>query len=129
MPRKSSASLGVRAVDGRPSPLRPPPSLNEDERKIFVDLVATTDADHFVASDVPVLVVFCRAVAMEQWAAARLRKAPDGKWLAVWERAARAVTTLSAKLRLCPQSRRQYAKAPGRPLSYYERMRLGEGDE
>jgi hypothetical protein len=112
--RRSAASLATRAVDGRSPRLKPPPSLNEDEHKIFVDLVATTDADHFVASDLPVLVVYCRAIAMEQWAAARLRKAPDGKWLAVWERAARTVTVLSAKLRLCPQSRRQYAK-PGPP--------------
>jgi hypothetical protein len=111
--RKSAASIGVGPVGGPPR-LEPPPSLSAAERAVFANLISSTNADHFVASDLPVLVVYCRAIVMEQLAATRLRKAPDSKWLAVWERAARTITTLSAKLRLCPQSRRQYAR-PGPP--------------
>ena len=41
--RKSAAALGVVAVDGGTSRLKPPASLSEAERKVFVDLVSFVD--------------------------------------------------------------------------------------
>ena len=59
MPRKSAAELSVISIDARESRLRPPESLGERERQLFVDLVAGSKASHFQATDLPLLCRYC----------------------------------------------------------------------
>jgi hypothetical protein len=133
--RKSAAAGAVTAVDGRTSRLRPPPSLNQAERAIFLDIVGSTDAGHFVAADLPLMSAYVRAVAQEELSGRELQRGGyvvNGRpspWIVIQEKSVRAVTALAARLRLCPQSRRQYAKPAGRPMSYYERMAMEEGED
>jgi phage terminase small subunit len=116
--RRSAASLEVINVDGSPDRLQPPDHLPADERHRFTEIVANCDARHFRPSDATLLVRFVEADALAERAAKELRKRPvvDGKpsaWLAVQEKSVRALTALSIRLRLSPQSRID-AKAMGR---------------
>ena len=116
--RKSAASFDVINVDGSPDRLQPPDHLSADERRRFVDIVANCDARHFRPSDMSLLVRFCEADGLAERAAKELRANPviDGKpspWLAVQEKSVRALTALSIRLRLSPQSRID-ARALGR---------------
>jgi len=133
MPRKSAAELAARnvvALDGKPPRLRPPPSLSEAERTVFIDLVASAKPDHFVASDLPLLTRYCEAIVLGDRAAAELRKAAiiDGKvspWVGIQEKATKAVIMLSMRLRLSPQSRApNNPSRPAPPVSAYDVMRL-----
>jgi hypothetical protein len=109
--RKSAAALAVTAVDGRPTRLNPPSTLSEPERRAFLDLVASVVPEHFVPCDLPLVCAYVRAIALEERAAVQLRKtATDSKWLAVWEKAQRAMVALSLRLRLSPQARIRNAK-------------------
>ncbi|HEX9072974.1 MAG TPA: P27 family phage terminase small subunit [Pseudolabrys sp.] len=109
--RKSTAELSVIAVDGKPPRLEPPASLSEAERIIFTALVASCDARHFQASDLPLLVRYCEACALADLAAAELRrdgavvKGKASPWIVIQEKAVRAMVALSMRLRLSPQSR------------------------
>ena len=104
--RKGSASLVVPPIDGGPSRLEPPASLSEVERGIFEHLIGAVDRRHFRQSDAPLVHAYVRAIALEQQAAKLLAANPtDSKQLAVWEKSTRALVSLSARLRLCPQSR------------------------
>jgi phage terminase small subunit len=138
MPRKSTAELAalkVVALDGKPPRLRPPPSLNEAERAVFIDLVAAAKSDHFVASDLPLLTRYCEAIVLGDRAAVELRQAAivDGKvspWISIQEKATKAVIMLSMRLRLSPQSRA--ANNPTRPvprLSAYEMEALRNAED
>jgi phage terminase small subunit len=101
MPRKSAAELSVIPIDQRASRLRPPASLSEAERTMFIDLVAAVDAKHFRPSDLPLLCRYCEAVVLAEQAAAELRRAGavvNGKpspWVTVQEKAVRAMVALS----------------------------------
>jgi hypothetical protein len=104
--RKSAAELATTVVDDHSFRLNPPASLADPERKVFVDLVASVVVEHFSQCDMPLLCAYCRAIVLEQRAAAQLRRTPtDSKWLAVWEKAQRAMVALSLRLRLSPQAR------------------------
>lgn len=112
--RKSAASLEVISVDGSPPPLQPPASLNLVEAKIFSDLVKAADKRHFRASDQPLLACYARAIHFETYSATALATDPsDTKALVMWEKASRAVISLSMRLRLSPQSRMS-SKTTGR---------------
>jgi phage terminase small subunit len=130
MPRKSAAALSVIAVDGRESRLRPPSTLSEPERGIFLDLVAACDPGHFRACDVPLLVRYCEAAALGDLASAQLRHGAviDGKpspWIIVQEKAVRALVALSMRLRLSPQARQpnNAGRRPA-PISHYDRQAI-----
>lgn len=134
MPRKSAAELSVVRIDAR-SRLRPPASLVEPERTIFLDLVSTCKPDHFKASDMSLLVRYCEATALADLAATHLREegaviaGRTSPWLVVQEKSVRALVSLSMRLRLSPQARAP--NAPTRrlpPTSAYERMALDEPD-
>lgn len=110
MPRRSAADLAI-PIPGSPeqSRLQPPPSLSEPERALFRAIVTACDAKHFRASDLPLLCCYVEAAVLAERAAQELRNGPviDGKaspWLIVQERAVRAMTALSLRLRLSPQS-------------------------
>ena len=96
MPRKSAAALTVVAVDGRASRLKPPPTLSEPERRVFVDIVSACNPGHFHACDLPLLARYCEAAALGDLAAIELRRGAviDGKpspWIVVQEKAVRAM--------------------------------------
>jgi phage terminase small subunit len=102
--------------DYRPR-LTPPPSLSKGPATIWQSTVDAVASDHFSPSDTPLLAEFCRAAHQADQAAAALIKGGtvvDGKpspWLSVQEKAQKAMVALSARLRLCPQSRFDRLKA------------------
>jgi phage terminase small subunit len=103
----------------------PPAGLSTEEERIFQQLLASVDGGHFAASDLPLLVAYCQAVAQHDRAAARLRHdgdVVDGKvspWIVVQEKAVRAMTALSMRLRLSPQARREKAQLP-QPRTWWQ---------
>jgi phage terminase small subunit len=108
--RKSSEALSITPVDHGLSRLQPPASLNEPERNLFVDLVTACYAKHFQQSDLPLLIRYVEAACLAEQAAGELRHGAivGGKpspWITVQEKAVRAMISLSARLRLAPQSR------------------------
>jgi hypothetical protein len=132
MPRQSSASRQFAARSSAER-LRPPPELTTAEKQIFVELVATNKPEHFRPSDLPLLVAYVHACALEI-ALARQITADDNQTLLRWERACKVMTALSARLRLSPQSRTP--THPGRPnpngaelrpINYFDKMRLADG--
>jgi phage terminase small subunit len=117
MPRKSSAALRVPAVDGQP-PLEPPTSLSRAELELFCAIINAVDKKHFRPSDLPLLTRYVEACVLAEQAAKQLRKGAviNGRaspWLVVQEKAVRAMTALSMRLRLSPQGR-QSARGAGR---------------
>jgi phage terminase small subunit len=120
-----SIMAGRRA--GMHPPTRPTPTsapvepggLSEREARIFRDLVAASDAAHFVESDIPLLTSYCQAVALHEQAVQALRKqgavtaaGRASAWLTVLEKCQRAMIGLSMRLRLSPQARRERAQLP-----------------
>jgi phage terminase small subunit len=135
MPRRSSASLSVLTTGATPPRLRPPSDLSGKTREVFLDTVASVKPGHFQPSDLPLLVEFCRAVALASEADAALavegaviaseRGPKVNPWVTVQEKAQRAIIALSHRLRLSPQGR--MPTRPTRQASYFERMSLEEG--
>src|SRR5262245_21298073 len=109
--RVSAAEYGLPRVDGKPNRLQPPDHLSKDERRRFVDLVASVDTTHFRPGDLPLLCRYVEADALAERAAEELRTAGpvvDGRpspWIVIQEKAVRALVSLSMRLRLSPQSR------------------------
>jgi len=97
--KSSAATLAAPNVTGRPSPLTPPASLNDDERALFCELVGACATEHFRKSDLPLLTSFVQATLIARDAA----HDPDKATL--WEKAVRMQATLATRLRLSPQSR------------------------
>jgi hypothetical protein len=102
-------------VNGR---LEMPAGLSKEVAEVFDFMVRYQSPDHFAMTDTPILVEYCRATVLANQAAAALGVdgpiTPMGKaspWLVVQEKAQRALVALSARLRLCPQSRFDRLKA------------------
>ena len=91
--------------------LKPPAGLSAGAKAVFVHTVASVDAGHFSAVDLPLLEQFAGAADLASQAQRHLDEEGaviEGKasaWLAVLEKASRACVALSARLRICPQSR------------------------
>src|SRR5215813_6857378 len=83
--------------------LQPPPHLNDHERKLFIEVVASCPPSQFVPSDVLLLASFVQATLLARGAAKKAAR--DPRALAVWEKATRTQTTLATRLRLSPQAR------------------------
>jgi phage terminase small subunit len=123
----------------RPVPTAPPPvpaGLSAEEERILQQLLASVDSDHFAASDLPLLVAYCQAVAQHDRAVQALRTQGDvtdsgrpSPWITVQEKAVRAMTALSMRLRLSPQARREKAQLPRHPVWYETRRQEERGDE
>ena len=111
MPRKSAAELSlVTGIGSRANRLRPPPTLSEPERTAFVEIVGSCDPKHFVRSDLPLLCRYAEASVLAELAAHELRQGAviggrPSPWIAVQEKAVRAMVALSMRLRLSPQAR------------------------
>jgi phage terminase small subunit len=135
MPRRSAASLHFPNLS-RVDRLSPPLDLSQDERTVFLDVIATTPADHFHPSDAPLLATYCRQILLEREAASHLATGGhviDGKpnaWVAIQLQASKAMLQLARALKLTPTARRPTASSRAKPqqLSYYERMRLEQSD-
>ena len=100
-----------------------PPSLAEGPAKVFAQIVSSVDPTHFSDVDLPLLEAYANAAHLASEAAAEIERTGaviDGKaspWLGVQEKAAKQLVALSARLRICPQSRfdRLVAGANSRP--------------
>jgi hypothetical protein len=122
--RPSANFANLVAFPGDPAPprLESPTGLKPDERALFRELVATTDARQLRPSDQPLLVSFVQATIMA-------RKAAKNGDVAAWERVVRTQAMLAVKLRLCPHSRvdaRAAGRLQARPSAY---DLLREGDD
>jgi hypothetical protein len=104
--------------------------MSEPARKLFLDLVLGSRADHFQATDAALLVRYCEAHATAERAEAAIAREPliEGKaspWWGILSQANKTVQGLSMRLRLSPQARAP--NNPTRPVPeerYYERMKL-----
>lgn len=91
--------------------LKPPPALSEPAQRVFEHVVGAVDPGHFSEVDLPLLEAYATSAAMATLSAQMLEQegaVVDGKanaWLTVQEKAQRSLVALSARLRICPQSR------------------------
>ena len=86
--RKSVSALATTvSVDGRATALRPPASLSDAERSIWVHTVTAVRPEHFRPCDEPLLMRFCEVSAACDHAAekfrCRYRQRPDAVAVAV----------------------------------------------
>jgi phage terminase small subunit len=96
--------------------MEPPATLSDAEAKVWRALVQSVASDHFQSCDAPLLAEYCRAAVCCDEAAKALQEGAvvGGKasaWVSVQEKAQRALVALSARLRVCPQSRFDRLKA------------------
>jgi phage terminase small subunit len=104
--------------------------LSDPERRVFIEIVAACDANHFQPSDLPLVCRYVEAVVLAEEAARELREegavvdCKPSPWITVQEKAVRALVAVSMRLRLSPQARQP--NNPKRPptVSAYERMNL-----
>ena len=101
--RRSSSDLSTLRVDGRPSRIDPPESLTEPERILFCELVSNCEPEHLRPADQPLLLAYIQAILVSQDAVKRVVDDPAA--LVIWEKSTRLLSSLAARLRLCPQSR------------------------
>lgn len=137
MPRQSAAAQSFSVNGSTRAMLKPPDDLDQIERTVFADLIAGTRPDHFVASDIPLLACYSKAIVAERVAAGELAAAPvvsspngdrASPWLPIWQARVRSLTTLARMLSLSPGGR--VASKPAEsdePVSYYARQKLLEG--
>ena len=105
MPRKSAAAASVAPVTVGRARVQAPDGLPESAKKQWAEIVSSLPADRFHASDRPLLALYCQNVARASHAMAELERDPDGPWLKVADVHTKLVSSLAARLRLCPQSR------------------------
>lgn len=107
--RKSASALATVPFDGRPSLLRPPASLSEAERTVFIHTVTAVKPEHFRPGDEPLLMRYCEVVALCDHAAKKLAadiaKGRPSQWLTVQERLLKMLVVLCRQLRLSPLAR------------------------
>ncbi len=98
--RISAAAMATATPRDRKSPrLEPPSFLSDAGRLLFIDLVASCEARHFVRSDVELLATFVACTLVVRQTAGNLETFNQ------WEKAARLQASLATRLRLTPSSR------------------------
>lgn len=105
MPRKSTASLSVVAIDSKNARLQPPKDMSAPAKQLWVEIVNSLPGDRFHVSDGPLLSLYCSALARAAEAMKQLETAADPQWLKFADTHAKLAATLSTKLRLNPQAR------------------------
>ena len=125
MPRLSSAALGV--VPAYAPELPPPAHLNDAEKAVFRDIVASADSGHFRPEDRELLGLYCIHTVEARRLADRKRRSPEQK--RELRETTKLLMALGTKLRLGPKSRapdhRRAASAGSRsPPSYYDQLAL-----
>jgi hypothetical protein len=140
MPRRSAASLGVVPI-GKPTRPRLAPSsaASDAVRAVFSEVVRAAPAEHFKTGDEHLIEAFAQAVVLARQASAELtERGPviEGRtspWIVVLEKQHRAISAISARLRLSPQhradSRSAGRKADQLPRSVYEVMREQDAED
>jgi hypothetical protein len=124
MPRISAAARAVAPVPPESAPIRPPATLSEPAKAVFVAIVADCGSGHFVPSDAPLLAQYAVAIALAERAEGHLSEdPPNAHWLAVWKESVRTMRDLALRLRLSPQARRERAKV-SKPLTWSDQQRL-----
>jgi len=111
--------------------LKPSPDLNALEKEAFLDIVLSAPPNHFLASDLPLVACYAKAIVQERVGSGELSASGyvvDGKpsaWLSVWKESQRSVTTLARMLALSPGGRVPSKSAEAQePTSYYSRLAL-----
>lgn len=130
MPRQSAASFATPTPLGAAPRLKPPATMSDPARQLFLDLVLGAKPEHFQATDLPLLVRYCEAHAMAERAEKEMADEPviedkASPWIGIHAQMTKAASVLAMRLRLSPQSRAP--NNPGRrapPVSYYDRMQL-----
>ena len=133
MPRRSAASLSIVTPKRPRARLAPSADAPADVVAVFREILTATRADHFVPGDAPLIQGYAEAIVMARRAAVELdRDGPvigcrTSPWLVVQEKAHRALSALSARLRLSPQHRADSRSAgrrqEGPPASVYSLMK------
>lgn len=104
------AIIKGKHITGTPR-LAPPNTLSPAAKLVFVHIVGNVDPSHFTEADRPLIEGYAQSAALATEAAQRLDSegaVTQGKpspWLAVSEKAIKQLVALSARLRICPQSR------------------------
>jgi phage terminase small subunit len=116
--------------------LRPPESLPDAARRVFVNVVASHPASHFRTGDIELVARYSEAAAAAEEAAFQMSQpggmvTSDGKvspWVSIHQSMTKCVNALALRLRIGPQSRalKQSKKEPA-TLNYYGRARLMGG--
>lgn len=139
--KSAAATIAARflPVDGRANVMRPPASLSETERAIWIHIITTSKPEHFQPGDESLLKRFCEVSAAADIAAGKFRrdlaKGRPSPWLATQERLLKMLVVLCRQLRLSPLARTPHKN--GRPevfdasnghgrVSAYERMALDD---
>ncbi|MDN8615488.1 P27 family phage terminase small subunit [Variovorax ginsengisoli] len=91
--------------------VQPMTTLSPPALAVFKHIVASVDPSHFSAVDLPLLESYANHAAMATHAAQQIDAegavvaGKPSPWLTVQEKAVKALTALSARLRIAPQSR------------------------
>ena len=97
----------------------PPPSgLDAAEKFVWNEMVNSCDAEHFIQSDVPLMIGFCQAFVQQQRAMEQMKDQPmfimsdNGKVaqhpiVSVHKSLSGTVSNLAMRLRICPSTRIQ----------------------
>lgn len=105
MPRHKTAT-----THSRPS-LNPPATLSQRARQIFESTVSSVDSHHFSPVDLPLLAQFASSAELAEKASRELEiegvvvAGKTSAWVGVLTHATKSCVALSARLRICPQSR------------------------
>jgi hypothetical protein len=95
----------VAVASHRPPRLIAPAFLESAERSLFEELIAAAAAEHFVPTDLPLIISFVQATVAAQTTAGK----PE--FIKAWEVATRLQMALATKLRLTPHARMDRSKA------------------
>jgi hypothetical protein len=112
MLKRGRKTPGDLTFNGQPSRLKPPASLRDDERSLFLDIVNNCPAEHFVKTDLPLVTSYAQACAMSH------RNAGDADMIAIWAAATRVQCALASKLRLAPSARDDRRKVGHRQMPF-----------
>ena len=125
--RISAAERATQPVTTlEPQPSQPPASLSPAAQEVFQLIVNDCSEDHFRESDWPILEQFCEASALASLAIKNLQADPtNAKWLAVWIQSTKVLGSLSLRLRISPQARRERAVAQ-KPLDWSAQFRQSQ---
>ena len=102
-----------------------PDDLTAAEAALFRQLVRSCAPDHFVFSDVPLLISYVQATLIARKSAKAMPKKPE--LISLWERSVKVQAVLATRLRLAPQARTDPTtltrRTPKGPVSAYDVMR------
>jgi hypothetical protein len=96
--RKGELKMLCGSAIGEQPRLQPPPYLTKRQRTEFTEIVDAASANHFVASDVPLIASLAQVNLL-------VRELARGKDFATYEKAIRMQVLLARSLRLTVQSR------------------------